>query len=419
MLTAISRYGARVLPNTEELVAACKVRGEFIQGAQIAEFEDAFARRAGGGIAVTAAYGRMAFYYMLKALDLPRGSEIIFPSLTFWVVPELAKVAGLAVVFADVDPKTFTIDPASVERVITEKTRVIVPTHLYGLSCDMDKVEAIAARHNLVVIEDCAHALGATFKGRAVGTFGSGALFSFQTLKPLNCYGGGAALLQDRALAAKVRAGVDALPWPSEKRVTDRLLMGRLQRIFIKPWVFSISLFPVLWIAAWIDANPDVFLWEKIRSLEPLPESYAERFPNVQATIGLEALKHLDEWTSRARAHAESMNRVLSATPGVQVPVVPSGCSHVYYQYCVYGPERVDRDELVVRCVRRGVDIETLHVDVPPDMELFAGAVAEATGARRASQAIQIPVYSSLTDEQVARVATVVRDVLAESSSRA
>ena len=419
MLTAISRYGARVVPNTEELVAACKVRGEFIQGAQIAEFEDAFARRAGGGIAVTAAYGRMAFYYMLKALDLPRGSEIIFPSLTFWVVPELAKVAGLTVVFADVDPKTFTIDAASVERVITEKTRVIVPTHLYGLSCDMDKVEAVAARHNLVVIEDCAHALGATFKGRAVGTFGSGALFSFQTLKPLNCYGGGAALLQDRALAAKVHAQVDALPWPSEKRVTDRLLMGRLQRIFIKPWVFSISLFPVLWIAAWIDANPDVFLWEKIRSLEPLPESYAERFPNVQATIGLEALKHLDEWTSRARAHAESMNRVLSATPGVQVPVVPSGCSHVYYQYCVYGPERVDRDELVVRCVRRGVDIETLHVDVPPDMELFAGAVAEATGARRASQAIQIPVYSSLTDEQVARVATVVRDVLAESSSRA
>ena len=419
MLTAISRYGARVVSNTEELVAACKVRGEFIQGAQIAEFEDAFARRAGGGIAVTAAYGRMAFYYMLKALDLPRGSEIIFPSLTFWVVPELAKVAGLTVVFADVDPKTFTIDAASVERVITEKTRVIVPTHLYGLSCDMDKVEAVAARHNLVVIEDCAHALGATFKGRAVGTFGSGALFSFQTLKPLNCYGGGAALLQDRALAAKVRAGVDALPWPSEKRVTDRLLMGRLQRIFIKPWVFSISLFPVLWIAAWIDANPDVFLWEKIRSLEPLPESYIERFPNVQATIGLEALKHLDEWTSRARAHAESMNRVLSATPGVQVPVVPSGCSHVYYQYCVYGPERVDRDELVVRCVRRGVDIETLHVDVPPDMELFAGAVAEATGARRASQAIQIPVYSSLTDEQVARVATVVRDVLAESSSRA
>jgi perosamine synthetase len=418
MKPAISRYGARVFQETEDIVARCRARGEFIQGPQIAEFEDAFSRTVGGGTAVSAAYGRMAFYYILKALDLPAGSEIIFPSLTFWVVPELARVAGLKVVFADVDPATFTMDPRSVERMITERTRAIVPTHLYGLACDMDAMLDIAERHNLIVLEDCAHALGATFKGRQVGTFGAGALFSFQTLKPLNCYGGGMALLQDAVLGAKVRAMVDALPWPSEKRVRDRLLVGRLQRIFIKPWVFSISLFPVLWVSALIDANPDVFLWEKIRSLSPLPEAYTERFPNVQAAIGLEALKHLEEWTARARANAEHMNRVLSAIPGVQVPKEPPGYRHVYYQYCAYGPDGVDRDDLVVHCVRRGIDIETLHVDVPPAMELFGGAAAEAEGAKRASQAIQIPVYSSLTDEQVARVARVVRDVLQTPGSK-
>src|SRR5882672_481475 len=226
MLTAISRYGARVLPITEQLVAACKARGEFIQGPQIAEFEAAFAGRHGLGPAhaITAAYGRIAFYYILKALDLPAGSEIIFPSLTFWVVPALARVAGLKVVFADVDPVTFNLDPVSVERVVTDKTRAIVPTHLYGLPCDMDRILEIASRHNLIVLEDCAHALGATYKGRPVGTFGTGALFSFQTLKPLNCYGGGIALVQDPSLAAKVRQMVEALPWPSEKRVRDRLL---------------------------------------------------------------------------------------------------------------------------------------------------------------------------------------------------
>src|SRR5262252_6015573 len=166
MRAAISRYGARVLPNTEEIVAACAARGEFIQGPRIQEFEAAFARRHGLDAAstITAAYGRMAFYYILKALDLPEGSEIIFPSLTFWVVPELARVAGLKVVFADVDPRTFNIDPASVERMITDKTRAIVPTHLYGLACDMDAITKIAARHNLVVIEDCAHAFGASFR---------------------------------------------------------------------------------------------------------------------------------------------------------------------------------------------------------------------------------------------------------------
>ncbi len=419
MLTAISRYGARVLPNTEELVAACKARGEFIQGPQIAEFEAAFARRHGldASCAITASYGRMAFYYILKALDLPPGSEIIFPSLTFWVVPELARVAGLTVVFADVDPRTFTMDPDSVERLITDKTRAIVPTHLYGLPCDMDRLLAIAGRHNLIVLEDCAHALGALYNGKPVGTFGAGALFSFQTLKPLNCYGGGLALVTDRALAAKVRQLIVALPWPGEKRVIDRLRFGRLQRIFVKPWVFSISLFPVLWISALIDANPDVFLWEKIRSLHPLPDQYTERFPNGQAVIGLEALKHLDEWTAQAQANAKYVTDTLRGIPGIQVPAAPPDRTHVYYQYCVIGPEGPKRDELVVRCVRRGIDIETLHVDVPPDMELFGTVKAEADGARRCAQALQIPAYCGLRRDQLERVATTVRDVLAEAAA--
>jgi len=199
--------------------------------------------------------------------------------------------------------------------------------------------------------------------------------------------------------------------------VFDRLLIGRLQRIFVRPWVFSISLFPVLWVSALIDANPDVFLWEKIRSLHPLPDQYTERFPNVQAAIGLAALEHLDAWTTQAQEHARHMNAALGGIPGIQVPDVPPDRTHVYYQYCVYGPDGPARDDLVVQCVRRGVDIETLHVDVPPDMPLFDGARAERDGARRAGQAIQIPVYSSLTDDQLHRVAEVVRDVLARSRS--
>src|SRR6185295_10984637 len=109
------------LSNTQQLVAGCKARGEFIQGPQIAQFEAAFARRAGTdpSRAIAASYGRVAFYYILKALDLPAGSEIIVPALTFWVIPELARAAGLKVVFADVDPATFTLDPAALERAIT------------------------------------------------------------------------------------------------------------------------------------------------------------------------------------------------------------------------------------------------------------------------------------------------------------
>jgi len=417
MLSAISRYGARVLNNTEEIVAGCKARGELIQGPQIAEFEAAFARRAGmdPAHAVSASYGRMAFYYILKALNLPAGSEIVVPALTFWVVPALAKVAGLKVVFADVDPATFTLSPEALERAITPATRAVVPTHLYGLPCDMGPILDIAARHKLLVIEDCAHALGATWNGRPVGTLGDASLFSFQTLKPLNCYGGGMALVRDAAVAARVRALAESERWPDEKRVTKRLFVGRLQRIFIRPWVFTISSFPILWVSSLIGANPDVYLWEDIRSLDPLPEPYTERFPNAQAAIGLAALEALDGWTELTRRHARAMDRALGDMPGIAIPVVPEDRTHVYYQYCVYGPQR---DELVVRCVRRGVDIETLHVDVCSDLDLFAGSPVEpggAPGARRAAGAMQIPVYSTLTDDQAARVARVVRDVLAAS----
>jgi dTDP-4-amino-4,6-dideoxygalactose transaminase len=416
---AISRYGARVLPDTQQLIGRCRARGELIQGPQVEEFERAFEARAGHGRAISTSYGRTAFLHMLQALDFPPGSEIILPSLTFWVVPEMARAAGLSVVFADVDPRTFNLDPDSVARLVTARTRAIVPTHLYGLPCDMDRLLAIAARHDLVVLEDCAHALGATYKGRPVGTFGHGALFSFQTLKPLNCYGGGMALIHDTRLAANVRRIVDALPWPSERRVASRLTTGRLQRIFIRPRVFSISLFPILWASSFAGARPDVFLWEKIRPLNPMPESYLERFPNVQGAIGLEGLRRLDDWTAQVQENARYMTRALGSIPGVQVPYVPPDRTHVYYQYCVYGPEGRDRDELVLGCVRRGIDIETLHVDVPPAIDLFRGSRAEADGARRASEAIQIPIYAGLEQGQIERVAAVVARVIQPSTRSA
>lgn len=416
MLSAISRYGARVLPNTEQIIAECRARGTLIQGPQIAAFEAAFAERAGGGRAVSTAYGRMAFYYMLRALDLPPGSEVVVPALTFWVIPALALVAGLKVVFADVDPTTFTIDPDALERVITPRTRVVVPTHLYGLPCDMDRVLAIAGRHNLTVIEDCAHALGASYRGRPVGTFGQGALFSFQTLKPLNCYGGGMALMQDEALAERVAALASAEPWPDEARVNKRLLTGKLQRIFIRPRVFSISLFPILWAASWIEASPDVYLWESIRSLDPLPADYTERFPNVQAAIGLAALDYLDDWTKQTQAHAGLVTAALAGLPGAIPPSVPPDRTHVYYQYCVYGP---DRDRLIAYAIRRGVDLEKLHVDVCSDLDLFGEARVDAPGARRAAEAIQIPVYANLTDDEARRVAHVVRAALVEAAADA
>jgi dTDP-4-amino-4,6-dideoxygalactose transaminase len=414
MLTAISRYGVRVAPGTEAIVEQCKRAGQIVQGPAIEQFERAFEARIGQGFAIAASYGRMAFYHMLKALDLPAGSEIVVPALTFWVIPELARAAGLRPVFADINPDTFTLDPASLEQALGPRTVAVVPTHLYGLPCDMDPIMDIARRHRLAVVEDCAHALGATYRGRHVGTFGDGALFSFQTLKPLNAYGGGLALVRDAAVAKRVREQVSLLPWPSVDRILKRLRIGNLQRLFTSPRVFSTTAFPILWAASWFDWNPDVYLWEPIRPLDTLPSSYAERFSNVQAAIGLAGLERLDDWTAATREHARRMDAALRDLPGVQAPRVPQNCEHVYYQYCVYTP---DRDAVVTRCIRHGVDLETLHVDVCSRLPLFEEFQASTPGAEHAEQAIQVPVYASLNDEQMGRIAAIVRRVLTENRS--
>jgi perosamine synthetase len=413
VLTAISRYGARVLPNTQQLIAALDRRGELLEGPHIAEFEAAFSSRLGGPKVMATSFGRMAFYYILKALDFPAGSEIVMPALTFWVMPEIARVAGLTPVFADVDPHTFNMTPETAARVISPRTVAIVPTHLWGLPCDMDGILDLARGHSLAVIEDCAHALGALYKGQPVGTLGTASIFSFQTLKPLNTYGGGMAVTGDAGLAVKISEMVRREPLPNRRDVQKKLWQGRVQRIVIRPGVFTWTLFPVLRAGAFLDKNPDVYFWEAIRSLNPLPRHYRQRYSNVQAALGLEALRYIDEWTARTQAHAARVTSALSAVPGAELPRVPADRTHVFYQYCVYGPPGLERDDLVVRCVRRGIDVETLHVDVPPDMELFQGAVAEAAGGRRAAQAMQIPIYAGLTREQIDRVAGTIRDVLA------
>src|SRR5258705_2168951 len=140
--------------------------------------------------AITASYERMAFYYILAALDLPPGSEIIFPALTFWVVPEIARRAGLKPVFVDVDPLTFNLDPGKIEAAVTERTRVIVPTHLYGQPCEMSAIMKAAQAHDLIMIDDCAQAVRARYRGRLVCTICTASVFRFQILKTINTYGG-------------------------------------------------------------------------------------------------------------------------------------------------------------------------------------------------------------------------------------
>jgi len=408
-MAAIARFGSRIVPELQQIVNECRATGQLVQGPHIELFEAAFARLLGSGHVRTCSteYGRMALYFILRAFEFPAGSEIIVPALTFWVVPEIVRVAGLVPVFADVDPATFTLSPEAMAAAITPRTVAVLPTHLYGLACDMDPILDLARLHSLKVIEDCAHSLGATWKGRMAGTLGDASFFSFQAFKPLNTYGGGLAWLRDADIARRVGAFADAEAWPEERRVESILSSGKWQHTFIRPKVFTFSLFPIWYAASFVDGKPEERLWESVRRLDPLPAHYRGRYSNVQAAIGLAGLARLPEFIERTRRHARILDDLLGGVDGVTIPRNPSDRTHVYYQYCAYVP---DSKALVRRCIRRGVDVAPMHVDVCPRMPLFDSKGPGTPGADTAATAVQVPVYESLTDAEIERVGRLVRD---------
>ena len=353
--------------------------------------------------AVAASYGRMAFYYILKALDLPPGSEIILPALTFWVVPELARVAGPEGRLRRRRPGDVHASiPAALERAITPATRAVVPTHLYGLPCDMDAHPRRSPRATTCVVHRGLRARARRDLQGPAGRHASAtpAFFSFQTLKPLNCYGGGLALVQRRGAR---RAGARARRRASRGRREARRRTG-------------------CWSAACSASSssrgcsrsrvsrfcgcrrssaptPTCISGKKIRPLDPLPDAYTERFPNVQAAIGLAALDALDDWTEqtqpprarhgpRARRAAGHHGAARAAGSHARLlPVLRLRPAARRAGRPLRAARHRHRDAARGRLQRPAICSPARRVEPPG-----------APGARRAAGAMQIPVYSTLTD---------------------
>ena len=182
-------------------------RSWYIEGKEDEEFEIAFAQYCDSKYCVGVGNGLDALMLALKALDVKQGDEVIVPSNTYIATALAVTYVGATPIFVEPDIRTFNINPNNIEEAITEKTKAIMPVHLYGQACDMDPIMEIAKKHNLYVIEDCAQAHGATYKGKVIGSFGNVAGFSFYPGKNLGALGdAGATVTNDEELAKKVRA---------------------------------------------------------------------------------------------------------------------------------------------------------------------------------------------------------------------
>ena len=409
-MRAITRYGVRKVPGTFYIAMSSYLKGDMLEGPEIQEFEKEMAMYQELPYAVTTSYGRMAFYYMLKAYDFPEGSEIIFPGLTFWVVPAMAKAAGMNPVFVDIKPDTYNIDPSKIEAAITEKTKAIVPTHVYGHVCEMDKILDIADRHDLTVIEDCAHAFGSTYKDKKAGTFGHASFTSLQNLKSINAYGGGVAMTSDKELADKVREMSLAEPLPKKFPLLKKILFSHMETLLLGPKAFFFSGYPILYFYSLTGDYNRVTIktWEKIRPLYPIPPNYAKRFTNVQAKLGLKSLSMLDHFNDLARANAKEYDMTLGDIPSMMTPRIIEGASSNYYQYCIRSSDPFTMSQ---KAIRRRIDIAPLHIDICNTLDLFSEHYSPCPHAESMSQTLQLPVYADLKERDLRWIIKVIKQI--------
>ncbi len=327
----------------------------FIRGPHVTRFEEQFAAATGATHCVSCANGTDSLYIAMHALGIRPGDEVIAPAHSWISTTETITQAGGKVVFCDTDPDTFTIDPKQIEVLITPRTVGIIPVHLYGQPADMDPIMALAAKHKLWVIEDCAQAHLARYKGRMVGSFGNAASYSFYPGKNLGAMGdAGALTTPDAALA-------------------ERMAMFARHGGLVKG--------------------------------DHKIEGINSRLDGLQAAVLSAKLPHLAAWTARRREVAAEYDRLLATAPGIQRPASVAGRDHVYHLYVI---ECDERDALARHLAGKGIQtVVNYPVALPflPAYSRFGHQPADFPVAYRAqSRVLSLPIFPEMTAAQIQAV---------------
>lgn len=265
-------------------------------------FEQKFAERIGARHAFAFNSGRSSFLAILESLGLEKGDEVLLQAFTCNAVPNPVMWAGLKPVYVDCNQDDFNISAEDLEKKITPKSKVVLVQHTFGLPADMDRVIEICQKHNLILIEDCAHALGAKYKGREVGTFGRAAFFSFSRDKVISCVYGGMAITNDESLASKMQHFQENAGYPGDFWVWQQLAHPVAMNWKILP-TYSILGKYLLVLAQKLHVLSKAVHAKEKRGLKP--EYFPKRMPNALALLALKQLGKLDRFNSHRKEIAQ------------------------------------------------------------------------------------------------------------------
>jgi dTDP-4-amino-4,6-dideoxygalactose transaminase len=335
--------------------------GQFILGPEVKALETEVAAFCGTRYAVGVASGTDALHLALLACGIKSGDEVITTPFTFVATTEVITHCGATPVFSDIAPGSFNIDPAGIERRLTEKTKAILPVHLYGQPAEMEPILKIARKHNLKVIEDCAQALGAGYGGRKVGSLGDAGCLSFFPSKLLGAYGDGGMVVTDNP------------------EIAEKVEMLRNHGSH-----------------------------QKYYHLVP---GFNSRLDEIQAAVLRVKLKYLSDWTMKRREKAARYTELLSKIEGIAAPLEAPRTLHAFNYYTIR--VKSGRDELQKSLDTKGVATAvyyplSLHLqEVYRHLKYKSGDMPESERAER--EVLSLPLYPELEDAQIREIVDIIK----------
>ncbi len=353
-----------VVPDIDEdelaEVQSVLASGYLTQGPKVAEFERLIAARVGTRHAFATTSATTALHLALVAMGIGTGDEVLVADFTFPASANVVVQQGATPVLVDVDPGTFTMDPEDLERKITARSRALIPVHAFGLSADMNPILEIARSHGLLVLEDAACAIAATYYDRPVGSMGTAGCFSFHPRKAITTGEGGMITTDDDALAERI----------SLLRSHGGIRTGNRFRFEAAGFNYRLS--------------------------------------DILAAVGVAQLRKLDAILARKRELAAEYTRRLRGLDGVTAPVEPAWRGHVYQSYVLTLDDAIDRDRVIDAMKERGIEttLGTYALHAEP---FFARTYGYRPGDLPGSYAsyrhsLTLPLYSSMTDADMDRI---------------
>jgi dTDP-4-amino-4,6-dideoxygalactose transaminase len=338
----------------DNAIAAVINETAFISGKYAKKFEDEFSHYLGIKNVISCANGTDSLEILLQAFGVGKGDEVIVPANSWISTSECVTTVGATPVFIDSKPDTYTIDTALIESRITSKTKAIIPVHLYGCPADMDEIMALSKKHNLIVIEDCAQAHGATYKGKMIGTIGHASSFSFYPGKNLGAYGdAGAMATSIDDIATKVRM------------IANHGRLGKHDHGI---------------------------------------EGRNSRLDGIQAAILSAKLPKLNSWTKARIRNANLYNNHL-AKFDLKLPIVPADVKHVFHLYVV---KVENRDIIQEKLKLKGIETGIHYPIALPFLKAYSylGYTKQdfPVASGQMNKLLSLPMYAELTSDQIAYV---------------